>query len=81
MVEFKIELEESIVQAFGYKEVEQYLQDFVKKMLLNAAGQDILEDLKTTDFQNDKEWQKVLKKYYLFKPLFLQTFIQGFISC
>ena len=57
MVEFKIELEESIVQAFGYKEVEQYLQDFVKKMLLNAAGQDILEDLKTTDFQNDKEWQ------------------------
>lgn len=57
MVEFKIQLEESIVQTFGYKEVEQYLQDFVKKMMLRAAAQDILEDLKTIDLQNDKEWQ------------------------
>ncbi|TAE59693.1 MAG: hypothetical protein EAZ89_02260 [Bacteroidetes bacterium] len=57
MVEFKIQLEESLVQTFGYKEVEQYLQDFVKKMLLKAAAQDVLEDLKTIDLQNDKEWQ------------------------
>ncbi|MEZ4772707.1 MAG: hypothetical protein R3D00_05940 [Bacteroidia bacterium] len=57
MVEFKIQLEESIVQTFGYKEVEKYLQDFVKTMLLKAAAQDILEDLKTIDLQNDKEWQ------------------------
>jgi hypothetical protein len=57
MVEFKIQLEESIVQTFGYKEVEQHLQDFVKRMLLKAAAQDVLEDLKTIDLQNDKEWQ------------------------
>lgn len=57
MVEFKIQLEESFVQTFGYKEVEQYLQDFVKKMLLKAAAQDILDDLKTIDLQNDVEWQ------------------------
>lgn len=57
MVEFKIQLEESIVQTFGYKEVEQYLQDSVKKMLLRAAAQDILEDLKSIDLENDKEWQ------------------------
>ncbi len=57
MVEFKIQLEESFVQTFGYKEVEQYLQDLVKKMLLSTASQEVLEDLKTIDFQNDKEWQ------------------------
>jgi hypothetical protein len=37
--------------------VESYLQDFVKKMLLKTAAQDVLEDLKTIDLQNDKEWQ------------------------
>lgn len=57
MVEFKIQLEDSIVQSFGYKQVENYLQDFVKKMLLKAAAQDVLDDLNTIDVQNDKEWQ------------------------
>jgi hypothetical protein len=57
VVEFKIQLNESIVQTFGYKQVESYLQEFVKKMLLKAAAQDALEDLKIIDLQNDKEWQ------------------------
>ncbi len=57
MVEFKIQLDESVVETFGYKQVESYLQDFVKKMLLKAAAQDVLEDLETIDLQNDKEWQ------------------------
>jgi hypothetical protein len=58
MVEFKIQLDESVVQTFGYKQIENYLQDFVEKMLLKAAAaQDVLEDLKTIDLQNEKEWQ------------------------
>lgn len=57
MVEFKIQLEESVVQTFGHKQVENYLQEFVKNMLLKAAAQDVLEDLETIDLQNDKEWQ------------------------
>jgi len=57
MVEFKIQLDESVVQTFGHKQVENYLQEFVKNMLLKAAAQDVLEDLETIDLQNDKEWQ------------------------
>lgn len=57
MVEFKIQLDESVVKTFGHKQVESYLQDFVKTMLLKAAAQDVLEELKTIDLQNDKEWQ------------------------
>jgi hypothetical protein len=57
MVEFKIQLEESLVQQFGYQEIEYYLQDFVKKMLLKAAAQDTLEDLKKIDLEKDEEWQ------------------------
>ena len=56
MVEFKIQLEESVVQSFGYQKVEQYLQDFVKKMLLRAAAQDVLADFKDNDIVNDKDW-------------------------
>lgn len=57
MVEFKIQLDESVVQTFGHKQVENYLQDFVKKMLLKTAAKDVIEDLSTIDLQNDKEWQ------------------------
>ncbi len=57
MVEFKIQLDESVVQSVGHKQVESHLQDFVKKMLLKTAAQDVLEDLESIDLQNDKEWQ------------------------
>ena len=50
-------VEESVVQTFGHKQVENYLHEFVKNMLLKAAAQDVLEDLETIDLQNDKEWQ------------------------
>ncbi len=57
MAEFKVELDESVIQAIGYKQVETYLQDFVKSMLIKAAAKDVLEDLKNIDLQNDEEWQ------------------------
>lgn len=57
MVEFKIHLEESVVQKFGYDQVENYLQDSIRRMLLKAAAQDVLEELKYTELENDKEWQ------------------------
>lgn len=56
MVEFKIQLAESVVEAFGYNQVENHLQEFVKKMLLKAAAQEVLEDLSTIDLENDQEW-------------------------
>lgn len=57
MIEFKIQLEEKVVNKFGYKQVENYLQAFVKKMLLKAASQEVLEELETNNLENDKEWQ------------------------
>ncbi len=57
MVEFKIQLEESFVQTLGHKQIELSLQEFMQKMLIRLSAQDILKDLETTDFENDKEWQ------------------------
>lgn len=61
MVEFKVQVEESLIQTWGYKEVEKQLQDFMQKMMLKLAAQDILSDLNTFDLENDKEWQVARK--------------------
>jgi hypothetical protein len=57
MIEFEIHLEESLVQSFGYRKVEQYLQDIVQKIQLKLAAEDILNDLPAIDLENDTEWQ------------------------
>ena len=57
MVEFKIQLEESFVQTMGHKQIETYLQEFMQKVVLKFAAQEILKDLESIDLENDKEWQ------------------------
>jgi hypothetical protein len=57
MVEFKIQVDELVVETFGHEAIESHLHDFVKKMLLKAAAHDVLEDLQTIDLENDKAWQ------------------------
>jgi len=57
MVEFKIQLEESFVQTMGHEQIESYLQEFMKKIIIKLSAQDILKDLESIDLENDKEWQ------------------------
>ena len=57
MVEFKIQLEDKFVQRLGYSTVESYLQDFMQKLELKFAAQDVLKDLKDIDLENDEQWQ------------------------
>ncbi|MEA5256169.1 hypothetical protein VB264_00130 [Arcicella aquatica] len=57
MVEFKIQLEDTFVQTFGYKEIDKRLQEFVQKYVIKLAAQDILNDLESIDLENDQEWQ------------------------
>lgn len=61
MVEFKIQLEESLVKTLGYGKVEKYLQDLAQKAILKLAAEGILEDLTTIDLENDEEWQLARK--------------------
>lgn len=57
MVEFKIQLEETLVNAYGYTEVEQFLQEIAHQALLKFAAKGILADLHTIDLENDDEWK------------------------
>ena len=41
----------------GYKQIETYLQEFMQKVVLKLATQDILKDLENIDLENDKEQQ------------------------
>ena len=57
MVQFKVELEEAVVQTFGYAEVEKYLKELVTNLYLKIAAKEILKDLQSLDLTNDPEWQ------------------------
>jgi hypothetical protein len=57
MVEFKIQIEDSLVQTLGYEETEKYLYESVQKVIIRLAAKDILDDLKSIDLTNDEEWQ------------------------
>ena len=61
MTEFKIQLEDSLVQKFGYAEVDNYLKELVKKLYLKMAAQEILQDLEEIDLENDPQWQSARK--------------------
>ncbi len=57
MTEFKIQLEDSLVQKFGYAEVDSYLKELVKKLYLKLSAQELLQDLEESDLENDQQWQ------------------------
>jgi hypothetical protein len=61
MTEFKIQLEDSFVQQFGYAEVDNYLKELVRKLYLKMAAQEILQDLEEIDLENDPQWQSARK--------------------
>nr|MBK9651175.1 hypothetical protein [Bacteroidota bacterium] len=57
MVEFKMRLDENFVKTFGHKQIENYLEEFMQKIVIRLSAKDILKDLETVDLANDKEWQ------------------------
>jgi hypothetical protein len=57
MVEFKIQLEERLVQTLGHKEIENSLQEFIQNLIMKRTAHDVLKDLQTINLENDGEWQ------------------------
>ena len=57
MTEFKIQLEDSFVQQYGYSKVDGYLKEFVKKLSLKIAAQELLQDFEEIDLENDPQWK------------------------
>lgn len=45
------------MHTIGHYQVENNLQEFIQKVVLKIAAQDILQDMYIVDIENDKEWE------------------------
>jgi hypothetical protein len=57
MTEFKVQLEDKLVQTIGYKTIEKYLNDYINQIILKMSAQDALSDLKSINLDNDSKWK------------------------
>ena len=57
MTEFKVMLEDKVVQTIGYSTIEKFLNDYINQIILKISAQEALNDLKSIDLENDSKWQ------------------------
>lgn len=72
MVEFKVQIEEDIVNEYGKDTLEKYLQEYLTKAILKLTAKEILDDLKTIDLKEnrllmarEKAWNNYGKHFFL----------------
>lgn len=72
MVEFKVQVEEDIVNEYGKDTLEKYLQEYLTKAILKLTAKEILDDLKTIDLNEsvlskarEKAWNDYGKRVFL----------------
>ena len=56
MTEFKVQLDDELVQTLGYGTIEKYLQSYLKQIILKISSQEALEDLEEIHLENDARW-------------------------
>ncbi|MCD4797273.1 MAG: hypothetical protein K8R49_08935 [Candidatus Cloacimonetes bacterium] len=57
MQEIKIQLDDKLIQTFGYSKIEKQIMDFVGKLYLKISAQEMLKGIKDIDLENDEKWQ------------------------
>ena len=56
MTEFKIQVDDQVVNDFGKDRLELFFQDFYSKALLKLAASEILKDMDDSELQ-DESWK------------------------
>lgn len=57
MTEFKVQLEDKLVQTIGYSTIEKFLSEYMNQIILKISANDVLKDLKSIDLENDNKWK------------------------
>lgn len=57
MTEFKVKVEDIVVQTLGYSTIEKYLNEYINQIVLKISAQEALNDLKSIDIENDNKWK------------------------
>jgi hypothetical protein len=57
MKEVKIQIDEKLIQTFGFSVIEEQIQNFVSKLYLKISAQEMLKGIKDIDIENDDKWK------------------------
>jgi hypothetical protein len=57
MRELKIQIDDKLIQTYGYSNIEQQVLDFINKMYLKISAQEMLKGIQEIDLENDEKWQ------------------------
>lgn len=62
MTEFKVQLDDKLVQTLGYSTIEKYLKAYLNQILLKISSQEALNDLSDIHLENDDRWNIAREK-------------------
>jgi len=62
MTEFKVQLDDKLVQTLGYSTIEEYLKSYLNQIILKMSSQDALKDLDDIHLENDIRWNIAREK-------------------
>jgi len=57
MTEFKVQLDDKLVQSLGYNTIEKYLKSYINQIILKISSQEVLSDLDSIHLENDEKWK------------------------
>ena len=57
MTEFKVQLDDSLVQTLGYSTIEKYLNLYLNQLILKISSKEVLNELVDINLENDDRWQ------------------------
>jgi len=57
MTELKVQIDDNLINTFGYTEIEKYLNDYISKLYVKISANEMLKELQDIDLVNDEQWQ------------------------
>lgn len=57
MTEITLQIDDSLIQAYGRAAIERVMRQQLKKLAVKRAAEEILEDIDNYDPLKDEEWQ------------------------
>ena len=57
MTELKLQIDDALISTYGYSEIEKSLNDFISKLYLKIAANEMLKGIQEIDLENDDQWK------------------------
>lgn len=57
MKELTIQLDDKLIQTFGYNTIEQQVTEFINTLYVKISAQEMLKGIQEIDLENDEKWK------------------------